>query len=144
MQTDSEVASAISAQPIIGSFHENVTLGKTILLVEPEPFVRKVTAEVLKSADYKVVVARSGVDALEACGKRSQKVDLLLSDFAIPGMSSCELVEEFSTRYPLAPILLMSTSHDGTSHDEPALHKPSQHPHLSKPFSVCRASNEGA
>src|SRR5271169_5407250 len=60
---------------------------ETILLVEDEGFVRKVTAEVLESAGYKVVIAGNAGEALEVYRRLSGPVDLLLADVVMPGMS---------------------------------------------------------
>jgi two-component system cell cycle sensor histidine kinase/response regulator CckA len=81
---------------------------ETILLVEDEAFVRKVTAEVLESAGYKLLIARNGAEALDACHKSPQPVDLLLADVVMPGMSGRELADEFEGLCPHARILLMS------------------------------------
>jgi CheY-like chemotaxis protein len=81
---------------------------ETILLVEDEGFVRKVTAEVLASAGYKLVIARNGPDALDAYRGLSVPVDLLLADVVMPGMSGRELANEFETLCPTARVLLMS------------------------------------
>ena len=81
---------------------------ETILLVEDEGFVRKVTAEVLESAGYKLVIAPTGADALDVCRKSSQHVDLLLADIVMPEMSGRELANEFEALCPQARVLLMS------------------------------------
>jgi two-component system, cell cycle sensor histidine kinase and response regulator CckA len=80
---------------------------ETILLVEDEAFVRRVTAEVLEAAGYKLVIAGSGAEALNACRKSSQPFDLLLADVVMPGMSG-ELANEFEGLCPHARVLLMS------------------------------------
>jgi len=81
---------------------------ETILLVEDEGFVRKVTAEVLESAGYKLVIARSGAEALDAYRRLSDPVDLLLADVVMPGMSGRHLAAEFESLCPRARVLLMS------------------------------------
>jgi CheY-like chemotaxis protein len=81
---------------------------ETILLVEDEGFVRRVTAEVLESAGYKLVIARSGAEALDAYRQLSKPVDLLLADVVMPGMSGCDLAAEFESLCPGARVLLMS------------------------------------
>jgi CheY-like chemotaxis protein len=81
---------------------------ETILLVEDEGFVRRVTAEVLESAGYKLVIARSGAEALDAYRQLSKPVDLLLADVVMPGMSGCDLAAEFESLCPRARVLLMS------------------------------------
>lgn len=92
------------------TFVEPETWGgpETILLVEDEGFVRKVTAEVLESAGYKVVIAHSGADALAAYRRLSAPIDLLLADIVMPGMSGRDLATEFESLCPRTRILLMS------------------------------------
>jgi two-component system, cell cycle sensor histidine kinase and response regulator CckA len=81
---------------------------ETILLVEDEGFVRKVTAEVLESAGYKLVIARSSAEALGAYRQLSKPVDLLLADVVMPGMSGRDLAAEFKSLCPHTRVLLMS------------------------------------
>jgi CheY-like chemotaxis protein len=81
---------------------------ETILLVEDEGFVRKVTAEVLESAGYKVVIAGNAGEALEVYRRLHAPVDLLLADVVMPGMSGRALAAEFESLCPSARVLLMS------------------------------------
>jgi two-component system cell cycle sensor histidine kinase/response regulator CckA len=81
---------------------------ETILLVEDEAFVRKVTAEVLESAGYRLVIARSAAEALEACRGYSGPLNLILADVVMPGMSGRELATELESFYPRARVLFMS------------------------------------
>ena len=106
---------------------------ETILLVEDEAFVRKVTAEVLESAGYSVVIAGNAPEALEAYGRRCQSVDLLLADVVMPGMSGRELAAEFKTRCPLGRILLMSGYADQLALCQSS---PDHKAYLGKPFSI--------
>jgi CheY-like chemotaxis protein len=81
---------------------------ETILLVEDEAFIRKVTAEVLESAGYKLVIARSAADALEAYRECPWPLDLLLADIVMPGMSGLELAADLESLCPRHRVLLMS------------------------------------
>ena len=81
---------------------------ETILLVEDEEFVRKVTGEVLESAGYRLVSARCATEALEAQRTCPEPVDLLLADLVLPGTSGHQLAHEFAGLCPHARILLMS------------------------------------
>jgi CheY-like chemotaxis protein len=81
---------------------------ETILLVEDEAFVRTATAEVLESAGYRLVIARSAAEAFEAYRRCSWQVDLLLCDIVMPGMSGRELATALENFYPRARVLLMS------------------------------------
>jgi|SRR5271170_4746204 len=132
MQTALEAASVIAAQPTVDSrFGKAGRVGKTILLVEAEAFVRKATAEVLESAGYGVVAARSPIEALAACRRCSQVIDLLLSDVEMFGMSGSELTAELNVLCPRAQVLLMNGSKDDL-----AVSQLSCKTYLGKPFSV--------
>ena len=108
---------------------------QTILLVEDEAFVRKATAEALESAGYRLLIAASAVEALEAHRKRPQSIDLLLTDVVMPGMNGCDLAAEFESLCPHTRVLLM------TGHQEPLAEcERSRHGAkcLAKPFSIHR------
>jgi CheY-like chemotaxis protein len=106
---------------------------ETILLVEDEGFVRKVTADVLESAGYKLVIARSAAEALEAHRRLSTPIHLLLADVVMPGMSGCELAAEFQSLRPRIRVLLMS----GYTVQLALCHlSPYAKTYLAKPFSV--------
>ena len=81
---------------------------ETILLAEDEAFVRKATGEALESAGYRVIVAGSAAQALEAHRNCGEQVDLLLSDLVMPGISGHELANEFLVLCPNVRVLLMS------------------------------------
>jgi two-component system, cell cycle sensor histidine kinase and response regulator CckA len=106
---------------------------ETILLVEDELFVRRVTAEVLEAAGYRLVIARSGAEALNACRKSSQPFDLLLADVVMPGMSGRELADEYEGLCPHARVLLMSGYAGQLEKRRMPLHR---NAYLAKPFSV--------
>jgi len=59
--------------------------GETILLVEDQAFVREVTAEVLRSAGYRVRTAENATDARSIYEENRGEVDLLLTDVVLPG-----------------------------------------------------------
>jgi CheY-like chemotaxis protein len=105
---------------------------ETILLVEDEAFVRQVTAEVLASAGYKLVIARSGAEALEAHRGCAQPVDLVLADVVMPGMSGLELAIEFERLDPRPRVLLMSGYVEQLGFCESYPHRKK---YLAKPFS---------
>jgi hypothetical protein len=65
--------------------------GARILLVDDDNAVREVTAEALRELGYKVAEAGSGGAALDLL-ERIQ-VDLMIVDFAMPGMSGAEARE---------------------------------------------------
>jgi two-component system cell cycle sensor histidine kinase/response regulator CckA len=102
-------AGAVICAPFLDEGHAGGA--ETILLVEDEEFVRKVTGEVLESAGYRLVSARcaaEAAEALEAQFAAPEPIDLLLADLVLPGKSGHQLAYEFAGLCPHARILLMS------------------------------------
>ena len=64
---------------------------RTILLVEDEELVREATGEMLRGLGHKVHEAAFGVQGLEILNRESG-IDLLISDYLMPGMSGAEFV----------------------------------------------------
>jgi CheY-like chemotaxis protein len=109
--SESMISEGMTGETIPGAaFAKTVIWGgpETILLVEDESFVREVTAEVLESAGYRLVITKSAAEASEACRRCSRPVDLLLADVVMPGMSGRELAAQFVSWYPQSRVLLMS------------------------------------
>jgi CheY-like chemotaxis protein len=79
----------------------------TILLVDDDPAVREVTAAMLEDLGYRVVEAESGAAALDLLSA-GNRVDLMLADFSMPGMSGMELLGEAAARRPELPVLLVT------------------------------------
>ena len=73
---------------------------ETILLVEDEDALRKLTRESLEDAGYKVVEARDGKDALRMMEKNLERIDLLVTDVIMPNMGGPELVARLQTMVP--------------------------------------------
>jgi two-component system cell cycle sensor histidine kinase/response regulator CckA len=100
------------AQPadlhVVNAVLDIVSGGETILLVEDDPSVRRMAAEVLLDSGYRVLVAPSGVDALRIAAKHEGRLDLLLTDVVMPGMTGPELVRQFIIQFPRIRILYMS------------------------------------
>lgn len=107
-------------------------LSETILLVEDEGFVREVAREVLKSAGYKVLLARSAAEAVDAYDRCAGQLDLLLTDVVLPGQNGRSLAQALSQRNPELRVLLMSgyLEQIHLSESEPGLEC------LPKPFSA--------
>jgi len=78
-----------------------------VLLVDDDNAVREVTAGILQDLGYRVVEAGSGGAALDMLDKQSQ-IDLLLVDFAMPGMNGAEVAREVHARRPDLPILFVT------------------------------------
>lgn len=82
--------------------------GETILLVEDNPGVRTMSAEVLRQEGYRLLVAPSAADALLLAEQHDGPLDLLLTDIVMPGMTGPELARQFSSSFPRVQILYMT------------------------------------
>ncbi len=76
----------------------SLTRHTLILLVEDEDSVRVMTALVLRRLGYRVQEAPSGDKALELARINREKIDLLMTDVFLPGMSGRELAEVLQSR----------------------------------------------
>ena len=82
--------------------------GETILLVEDESGVRRVAIGMLEALGYRVLKARTGLEALSAYDAQGDEIDLVLSDMVMPEMGGVKLLEELRRRDPGAKLVLMS------------------------------------
>jgi CheY-like chemotaxis protein len=81
---------------------------ETVLLVEDEEMVRRMTREVLEGAGYEVLEASSGFEALRLSAGHGGRLDLMLTDVVMPGMSGRELAERLAPARPRMKVLYMS------------------------------------
>ncbi len=76
----------------------------TVLVVDDDEAVREITAVLLRDLGYGVVEAGSGGAALDLL-ERQPGVQLVLLDFAMPGMNGGEVAREIKARRPHLPVL---------------------------------------
>jgi PAS domain S-box-containing protein len=81
---------------------------ETILLVEDEEQVRRVTGRILARHGYTVLESVSGCDALAVSREHAGPIHLMLTDAVMPGMSGQELAEKLKFRRPEMKVLFMS------------------------------------
>jgi PAS domain S-box-containing protein len=82
---------------------------ETILLVEDEASVRKLTRKVLERQGYKIVEACNGVEALRRWEEHRGSVALLLTDLVMPGgISGQELAKQLVGRQPTLKVIYTS------------------------------------
>jgi len=81
---------------------------ETILIVEDEKAVRKLTRRILSSAGYTVLSAANGGEALLECERHAGKIHLVLTDVVMPRMSGKELSARLTKVYPDLKVLFMS------------------------------------
>ncbi len=82
---------------------------QTILIVDDSATIRQMAGFCLRHADYEVVEAVNGRDALEKL--KAHKIQLLLTDLYMPLMDGLELAKQVRAiaQYRFLPILVLTT-----------------------------------
>lgn len=80
-----------------------------IMTVDDSRAVRLTIALTLKQAGHRVIEAANGEDALELL--KTEKVDLIISDFIMPRMDGIQLVREIKADrdYHSIPVIMLTT-----------------------------------
>jgi two-component system cell cycle sensor histidine kinase/response regulator CckA len=86
---------------------------RTILLVEDEPSLRKLTHRTLKDMGYTDLEATDATHAIDVARNTDAPIDLLLTDVIMPGMSGGDLAKKLSPENPNMHVLFMSGYTDG-------------------------------
>ncbi len=112
-----------------------------ILLVEDNPQVADVTAQMLSSMGFQVEVADRARKALDRLGTTAERVDLLMTDVVMPeGMNGLELAAQVKARFPALPIILISGYNDVVASDGSTflmLRKPVPYDELYRAVTAC-------
>ena len=109
--------------------------GARILVVDDDPLIAMSTVDMLEDLGHQVIEAESATRALEilAAGER---VDMIMTDHAMPGMTGMELAEVVRRSHPQLPILLATGYADALTEGEADL------PRLSKPYQQSELERE--
>ena len=81
---------------------------ETVLVVEDDDSVRSLVREVMELSGYRVLSAASGGEALARAECYSGRIDLLLTDMVMPGMSGQELACALADQRPETKVLYSS------------------------------------
>ncbi len=100
-------AQAQRQDPLLGT---HVPRGKeTILLVEDEPVLRDLAHLILKECGYHILVATTGVEAVNVWNLHPGQIDLLVTDVVMPdGMSGMDLAQKLQATKPNLKIIFAS------------------------------------
>ena len=98
----------------------------TVLVVDDDPLVLMGTVDMIEDLGHEVCEASSASEALDLL--KTRRVDIVLTDQAMPGMTGTELAREVSHSYPETPVVLV-TGYADLPKDTPAMLA-----RLAKPF----------
>jgi len=118
-----EVATAAPTPDAGGAGQRRLTL----LFVDDDFLISLSTVALLEDLGHSVIKAASGPDALDIL-KSGKAVDLMITDYAMPGMTGLQLAEAVRELKPDLPILL------ATGYAELPARPTLELPRLSKPY----------
>ena len=82
--------------------------GEVVLVAEDDPTVSASISNMLQREGFKVLHASTGPAALELCRSKDERIDVVLADVVMPGMSGRELGVHVHAARPEAAIVYMS------------------------------------
>jgi PAS domain S-box-containing protein len=107
-------------------------LGQTVLVVEDEPAVLLAAMRILSTNGYVVLAHATPDEAVDALADSAKRIDLLLTDVVMPGMSGVELANRArALRAGLRVVYMSGYSHEVISHQGAI---PAGSPLIQKPF----------
>jgi CheY-like chemotaxis protein len=130
-------AGAASSKPAADSPVDAIAGGaETILVVDDERAVRELLTTILRGRGYTVIPAGDAKTALEVLGSPEHRIDLVVSDIVMHGMSGTRLVEEIQLRWPAMKLLFVSGYSQGVALNPDSSAR--KVPLLGKPFTPVR------
>jgi signal transduction histidine kinase/CheY-like chemotaxis protein len=101
--------------------------GAVILLADDDSAVREVTASILRDLGHIVIEVGSGGGALDLLDRNAQ-IELVILDFAMPGMNGMEVARQVRIKDPSCPVMFITgyadTSALGDIDDKQIVRKP--------------------
>jgi PAS domain S-box-containing protein len=82
--------------------------GGTILVAEDDDGTRSTVARILQRLGYAVLLAPDGMQALRLAEMNAGRIDLLLTDVMMPGLSGPQLAARLRAISPQVPVVFMS------------------------------------
>jgi two-component system cell cycle sensor histidine kinase/response regulator CckA len=79
-----------------------------VLVVDDLDLLRDFAKTFLETTGLTVLVAASGLEALQLLEKQNGAVDILFTDYAMPGINGADLIEQVAVRWPLIRPVLAS------------------------------------
>ena len=76
-----------------------------MLAVDDDPLVLAITSGMLEDLGHTMIEAESGQEALDLL-RGGRRVGLVVTDYAMPGMTGLQLAEELHRHWPQLPIVL--------------------------------------
>ncbi len=106
---------------------------RTILVVDDEPFICRSLTFVLRKADYNVLEARNGEEALAAI--RAHKPDLVFLDVMMPKLNGFQVTQQVRADTTLDGVKIILLTAKGQECDREVGKTAGANDYMTKPFS---------
>jgi len=107
---------------------------ETILVVDDDEIVQRVTCDLLKKLGYTPIPADNGEEALDIYREKKEKIDLIILDMVMPGLSGVDTFKQLKQINPDAPVVFSTGYNQGIDYE--ALKEEGALDFLTKPFMI--------
>lgn len=107
-------------------------MSHNVLVVDDEPKLCDLLASALSQNDIQVFTAGNGLHALAVLER--EEIDLVISDWRMPGMDGPQLLAEIKVRYPMLPVIVM-TAYSTVKNAVQSMRN-GAYDYISKPFDI--------
>ncbi len=106
---------------------------RAVLVADDEEIIRDLLSKILGRLGFESIVAESGREAVDACRKHAEKIDLAIIDLIMPGLSGVETIRELKNVKPGLKVILSSGE---TEMGDDKLRAMSADGYLTKPYRI--------
>ena len=114
--------------------------GDTILLVDDDASVLKITQQILSKLGYKCITAKDGQEAVQLFKLNQDKIRLVITDIVMPNMDGVETAIAIHLLKSDTPVIFASGYQRGANF-KTSLPATLQHNFINKPYSVTHLSH---
>jgi DNA-binding NtrC family response regulator len=132
----SAAADAPAARPSVDPHPDlkPIAQSRTVVVVDDDPMMLDVIGRILQRENFHLMRAGDGQAALRQIEEHGGPVDLLVTDFAMPGMLGRELADRVRKRHPSVKVLYQTGFSDMLFEDRVELEEGAAF--LEKPFTA--------
>jgi CheY-like chemotaxis protein len=82
-----------------------ISVRKTVCVVDDDPMMLDVLARILQRENFELLMAGGGPEIIEKLAQHTGDVDLLVTDYVMPGMQGREVADHVRQRFPAVKVL---------------------------------------
>ncbi|WP_235885357.1 ATP-binding protein [Paenibacillus cymbidii] len=134
-RTDARITPKQSEYSFVTPYDSNRKGNHTVLIVDDQFVNLKVLLDALQPLDYRVIAVKNGYEALEQIDGPN-RIDLVILDLMMPGMSGYEVCQEIRKRYSLPELPVLMVTAAIQPQDKVAAFQAGANDYLPKPFDL--------